>query len=162
MTFDAARNPRPTNGRARLLSYVGSRDYNLYALDARTGRLRWKFFDTDSWIVSSPAVSGGTIYVGGSDSHRFYAIDERTGAKMWEYHAPSNVFTSPAVSGDTVYFGCGDIYRSKSPGYVFALDAGTGKERWQFKVEGNVYSSPVLDGGVLYFGSEDGNLYALR
>ena len=37
--------------------YIGAYDENLYALDAQSGALRWKFA-TEGGICSSPAVEG--------------------------------------------------------------------------------------------------------
>ena len=42
--------------------YVGSYDYNLYALEAATGQFVWKYA-TDGGIVSRPAIHEGTIYI---------------------------------------------------------------------------------------------------
>jgi outer membrane protein assembly factor BamB len=47
-------------------------DGNVYSVDARTGALRWRF-RTGGLVISSPAVGGGTIYVGSTD-HRVYAL----------------------------------------------------------------------------------------
>ena len=52
--------------------YVGSRDNRLYALDASTGDLLWRY-ETGGDVDSSPAVSGGVVYVGSDDDH-LYAI----------------------------------------------------------------------------------------
>ena len=38
--------------------YFGCRDSFFYALDAATGKLRWKHDEHGSWVVASPAISG--------------------------------------------------------------------------------------------------------
>jgi outer membrane protein assembly factor BamB len=43
--------------------YVGSVDFNVYALDAATGAKLWSF-PTGSDVRSSPAVANGMLYVG--------------------------------------------------------------------------------------------------
>jgi outer membrane protein assembly factor BamB len=43
--------------------YFGSTDHHLYAFDAATGEQRW-VLDLGDAVNSSPAVVGGTIYVG--------------------------------------------------------------------------------------------------
>ena len=53
--------------------YFGSGDGNVYALDAATGALRWKFATGDV-VHASPALAAGTLYVGSWDSY-FYALD---------------------------------------------------------------------------------------
>jgi len=52
--------------------YVGSGDKNLYAIDAGTGKEKWRF-TTGSYVVSSPAVSNGVVYVGSLDKN-LYAV----------------------------------------------------------------------------------------
>jgi outer membrane protein assembly factor BamB len=50
----------------------GSVDDYLYALDVATGTVRWKFV-TGDFVESSPAVSGGLVYVGSDDGY-LYAL----------------------------------------------------------------------------------------
>ncbi len=57
--------------------YFGSGDGNVYALDALSGKLNWKF-TTGDVVHASPAVANGTVYIGSWDSY-FYAIDAVTG-----------------------------------------------------------------------------------
>ena len=63
--------------------YVGSIDGNLYALNAGTGALLWKY-TTGSAVDSSPAVANGVVYVG-SDDNNLYALNASTGALLWKY-----------------------------------------------------------------------------
>ena len=46
-------------------------DHKVYALNAATGHARWSY-TTGNWVKSSPAVAGGTVYVG-SDDGKVYA-----------------------------------------------------------------------------------------
>lgn len=43
------------------VTYFGSTDCNLYAVDVESGALKWKF-ETKGWVVSSPAVASGVVY----------------------------------------------------------------------------------------------------
>ena len=68
-----------------------------YAGPAPTLRtLAWKF-KTGGRVISSPAVAGGTVYVGSSDGH-IYAVDRATGAERWKFATRGPVHSSPAVA----------------------------------------------------------------
>ena len=59
--------------------YVGSRDAHVYALDAATGRKKWDYPTSKSWVNTTPTVRDGLVYAATSDSSRFFALDARTG-----------------------------------------------------------------------------------
>jgi len=111
----------------------------------------WKFGAGGK--VGSPAVSGGTVYIGSGYDY-VYALDADTGTEKWKFKTGRDVLSSPAVSGGTVYIGSNDDY-------VYALDADTGAEKWKFKTDGDVRSSPAVSGGTVYIGSQDHYVYAL-
>ncbi|HEX9332034.1 MAG TPA: PQQ-binding-like beta-propeller repeat protein, partial [Anaerolineales bacterium] len=52
--------------------YCGSVDGNLYCLEYRTGRLRWKF-GTGGAITGTPLVFDDIVYIGSTD-HQIYAL----------------------------------------------------------------------------------------
>ena len=64
--------------------YFGSGDGHLYALDANSGDLKWKF-KTGDVIHASPAFADGVLFVGSWDSY-FYAVDAATGKEKWRFH----------------------------------------------------------------------------
>lgn len=139
--------------------YFGSGDGNLYALDAASGDLRWKF-KTGDVIHASPAFAHGLIYVGSWDSY-FYAVDAKSGKEKWRYHAGEDALihnqvgfqSSPAVMDGVVYTGCRDAQ-------LYALDAATGKEKWKFdNALSWVITSPAVADGKIFFGTSDSSLY---
>ena len=64
-----------------------------------------------SVVVSSPAISGSTAYIGGIDG-KMYGIDINTGKKIWEYLIGAPIASSAAVSGNAVVIGAydGNVY----------------------------------------------------
>ncbi|QNI30803.1 PQQ-binding-like beta-propeller repeat protein [Alloacidobacterium dinghuense] len=135
--------------------YFGSGDGNIYALDAATGVLKWKF-KTGDVVHASPAISDGKLYIGSWDSY-FYALDAATGKELWRFktgedpdiHNQVGIQSSATVDNGVVYFGCRD---SK----FYALDAATGQKRWSFDNKGSwVISSPVVKDGKVYFATSD-------
>jgi glucose dehydrogenase len=63
--------------------YFRQRDGNLYALDAGSGELRWKFAAGDV-VHASPAYADGVVYFGSWDSY-FYAVDATNGKEKWRF-----------------------------------------------------------------------------
>jgi eukaryotic-like serine/threonine-protein kinase len=140
-------------------------------------QVKWKFH-TAGQVISSPAVFGGTIYVGSTDGN-LYAVDRESGTLKWKFDAKSRITSSPAVSGSLVYFGAYD-------GNFYAVDGATGQLKWKFQTAGErryagkhlhgsqpaaetmpdpfdfYLSSPVLWNGGVFFGSGDGHIYALN
>lgn len=139
--------------------YFGSGDGSLYALDAASGALRWKYATGDV-VHASPAYADGVVYVGSWDSY-FYAIDAATGALKWRFHSGEDpeihnqvgFQSSPAVVNGVVYTGCRDSN-------LYALDAATGKEKWRFSTELSwVITSPAVVDGKVIFGTSDSSRY---
>jgi eukaryotic-like serine/threonine-protein kinase len=143
---------------------------------AQFTKISWQFH-TKGQVLSSPAISGGVLYIGSSD-HFLYALDAGTGALKWKFETAGRITSSPAVSEGLVFF---DSFDS----IFYAVDAGTGKLKWKFKTVGErrfaaahlhgaepaaetmpdpfdfYLSSPVVSNGAVYFGSGDTNIYAL-
>ena len=141
--------------------YVGSWDSYFYALDAATGKEKWRFHGGEDPVVhnqvgfqSSPVVADGVVYTGCRDSN-LYAIDAATGKEKWRF--PNNgswVIVSPAVSNGKVVFATSDS------SLFHIADAATGKPVLQQSTTAYVFSSPALAGGVAYYGVFNGTLQA--
>jgi eukaryotic-like serine/threonine-protein kinase len=143
---------------------------------ATLSKVKWQFH-TKGRVYSTPAIVGGTVYIGSTDG-LLYAIDEATGAERWTFKTDARITSSPAVHAGTVFFTSFD-------GFCYAVNAATGKLSWKFKTSGerrfagthlhgwiplgermpdpyDVYlSSPAVAESKVYFGSGDGNVYAL-
>ena len=133
-------SPAVVNG----VVYLGAGDFNVYAVNARTGASLWSYA-TGNEVYSSPAVANGVVYAGSYDGN-VYALNARTGVKLWSYNTGGDVYSSPAVVNEVVYIGSLD-------GNVYALSAHTGTLLWSYQTGGWVYSSPAVANGVVYVGS---------
>ncbi len=145
-------SPAVFNGRV----YFGSGDGNVYAVDAKTGILQWKF-PTGDIVHASPAIANNTVYIGSWDSF-LYALDAETGQEKWRFKTGEDTFihnqqgfqSSPAVADGMVYVGCRD-------GHLYAVDAATGRKKWDYPTnKGWVNSTPAIRDGVVYAGTSDG------
>jgi len=141
------------------LVYFGSGDSNVYALDAASGSLKWKF-KTGDVVHSSPAIANGTFFIGSWDTF-LYALDASTGAEKWRFKTgedheifnQTGIQASPAVADGVVYFGCRDSN-------FYALDANSGKQLWLFSNKGSwVINSAAIQNGQVYFATSDTGLF---
>jgi outer membrane protein assembly factor BamB len=139
--------------------YFGSGDGHIYAVDARTGVLRWSY-KTGNVVHSSPAVSGGILYAGSWDTY-FYALNAATGELEWKFktgedpatHLMTGIPGSAAVANGAVYFGCRDAN-------FYALDAATGALKWKVPNDGSwVIASPAVADGVVYYTTSDSHRF---
>ncbi len=101
--------------------FAASRDGDVVAIDATTGRTRWTQ-DTKADLAAGPGVGGSVIAVGSSDG-KVIALDAASGKKLWAVGVSSEVLAAPLVTADRV------IVRTVD-GRVHALDAQTGKSQW--------------------------------
>jgi len=133
--------------------YVGSFDYNLYAIYSN-GTRKW-IFEKGKIIRSSPSIGAdGTIYVGTYDNN-LYAINPG-GTQKWVFETENIIWSSPAIGADgTIYVGSGDDN-------LYAINH-DGTKRWAFSTGDWIYSSPAIGSdGTIYVGSNDGCLYAIN
>ena len=131
------------------------------AFDRATGKPIWDYawegsmlvpvfaMKNGSWVRSTPAFDGKTLYVGGMRDV-LVAIDTETGKARWRvdfverYKTPLPSFglvCSPLVKGDALFIQAGASF--------VRLDKNTGNEVWRALVDeggmsGSAFSSPVL------------------
>jgi parallel beta-helix repeat protein len=117
-----------------------------------TNQTLWSY-TTGNWVVSSPTVADGKVYVG-SDDGNVYALDQYSGTQIWNVTTGGAVWSAVAVMGDKVCFGSFDSL-------VYCLDASTGSQVWNYTTGGSVGSSPAVAGNRVFVGSDDRRVYCL-
>ena len=146
-------SPLVANGRVYVADWRGT----VYALDEKTGKVRWTF-RTGGQVKGAVALSGNRLYVGAYD-HRLYALNANTGKLLWRAQAQrrfgksGTFYSTPAVAYGRVYIGATD-------GKVYSFGATSGKLVWSHDTGGFVYSSPAVWNKTVYAGSYDDHLYA--
>ncbi len=148
-------SPVVANGKV----FFGSGDGNVYAADAQTGVLQWKF-QTKDVVHASPAVVGNVVYIGSWDSY-LYALDTESGQEKWSFktgedpgiHNQVGFQSSPTVVDGVVYVGCRDAH-------VYAVDAATGRKKWDYPTSKSwVIGTPAVRDGVVYVGTSDSSRF---
>ncbi len=109
----------------------------IYALDARSGRVIWRYVDTQAKkeaVNRGAAIFGNSVYFVTSDCF-LVSLDRRTGGLAWrkQYgNIKDGVFCSSApvaINGKIIVGTAGGDEGMR--GYLAALDAATGKELWR-------------------------------
>ncbi len=125
----------------------------LYALNATTGDPLWHF-DTEDKIWSTPAINGGTLYIGSFDK-KLYALNLADGSKKWEFATEGAIMATPLIYQGTVYIGSLDRN-------LYAVSASNGQGKVVVTAEKWFWSEPVLVNDTVYAGCLDGKVYAFK
>jgi outer membrane protein assembly factor BamB len=154
---------------------VGSRSYELIALDAANGHERWKHYYWFSWIESPPVIRAGVVYTGSSDATQVYAIDGGSGRLLWKTAVPGWAWPRTAVNERYVVAGTSGsgAYPGFRAGALVALDRATGAVRWmhidppsQAIVDARQYwgyvAAPLIAGQTVYAADLTGRVSAFR
>ena len=162
-----------TNANGVPLVVFGSKDDDdsVYALNASTGALVWRYQTSTLDLadvgaaptISPPGRNGfadGVVYVTGKDKV-VYAIDLTTGSLIWKYALAKGShgdLSGTALVNNRIYLG--------SDTGVYALNAITGALIWHVLSSATFYASPAVTGPVgqqvLLIGDTTSNLYALN
>jgi quinohemoprotein ethanol dehydrogenase len=118
----------------------------VYAIDARTGKERWRYDPKVDGqfarraccdaVNRGVAVADGSVYIGTLDGY-LVSIDAQTGQPRWKVDTFTDrkrsytITGAPRVAGDVVVIGNGGA-ELDARGYATAFDRRTGKLAWRF------------------------------
>jgi outer membrane protein assembly factor BamB len=131
----------------------------LYALDAKTGKERWKAPFAPR-ITAIRNIADGLVYVSAmSGRGQFvYAFDVRTGKERWNlpFDAPLD---APVVTGSGSVFVAGFVPTKGSETgpmtpVVTSVDVATGKPQRTYETGTRIFPSPAHADGTLYIAAE--------
>lgn len=147
-----------TNARGVPVVVFGSKDTDdaVYALNARTGTLVWRYRTSSASLAdvgAAPVIStpgqndfaSGAVYVTGKDK-TVYALNLTTGGLIWKYAlagggnptGSSGDLAGAALLGNRLYVPC-----DKG---MYALNAITGTLEWHVLATSTFYASPAVAG----------------
>lgn len=129
-------------------------DTNFYALDARTGKQKWKT-KVGSLNASAPAYKDGRLFAVSLEPGQAVSLRARDGKVLWKQALPGRSESSPLIHRGLMIFGC-------ECGSVYALDVDTGEIKWELPTGGAIKGALALDGdGVAYGGNYAGEVFAV-
>ncbi|MYB32836.1 MAG: PQQ-binding-like beta-propeller repeat protein [Acidobacteria bacterium] len=111
-------------------------------------------FEEDRFGESSPAVAGGTVYVGDLLGV-LHGVDADSGEPRWLFPTGAEIKSSPVVAGDLVLIGSYDEH-------FYGVDRATGKARWSLQTEGPVHATPGRHDGLAWVTGCDAVLRGVR
>ena len=148
----------------------------LYALDAKDGRVLWRFesdwrgYDMANFIHGTPAILEDTVYFG-VENGWFYALNKDSGKVIWKKIITKGTRTAAREAAGTGLVGVstapalgyGKIFVGTWEGNFVALDQKDGTTIWEYNY-GNegTDSSAVLADGKVCFGSHYLDFYCFN
>lgn len=139
---NVATAPLEVNG----VIYFGAGLSVLHAVDARSGKLLWRYDPETAkaagaklrlaWGIRGIAFWNGKVYSGTQDG-RLIAVDAKTGKLVWSVMTvgaddPRYITGAPRVFGGKIIIGHGGADFGVVRGYVTAYDAESGRQLWRF------------------------------
>lgn len=145
---------------------VGNQKGELFALDQKTGQIKW-MSQLSAPIITPSFIQLGRVITVTTDGN-VYANDLQTGQQLWTYHLPS-VQLSLRGQAAPVQLDPNNVLIATANGYVYGIDAITGVARLQRQVsvaEGrtdverlnDVVGDPVMMGQFLVTTGYQGQL----
>lgn len=144
------------------IAYVGTVHGVIYALDVRTGAIKWMYQAPGS-VYESPTVANGLVYFStvtnpneGVVGNYAYALDAGTGALAWAQQLPSGAgWDSPTVVGNQVI--AEEANKEAASGGEISLDYLTGSVNWSFSTAYGIWAPGTVDPGGTTLYQDTGN-----
>lgn len=128
--------------------YSIAADNNVFALNAATGEVLWRYTPKLDPIVKEVfygsasrgvTVGRGKVYLGSLDG-RFIALDQKTGKELWSTQLTNMraeggaLFSSPPQLAGNLLFGGTTGGDQPIIGKIYAVNADTGERTWTFEI----------------------------
>lgn len=153
--------------------FIGSNDGTIYALDARSGCIYWRY-QAKALVRAAVVIGpGARAYVGDLESN-FYALDAETGRLLWRKKLDDQPFTRITgtaklhdgrlyvpIASQEENAGAVALYNCcKFRGNVVAVDAGDGREIWRSYTVPEPKPTKIGKNGVQFYGPSGATVWS--
>lgn len=142
--------------------FFGSQDRHLYCLDARDGKLVWRYRGA-RMFKGSLCIYRNRVYAPNVDDH-LHCLDAADGRLLWRHDTGKDLDSSPCVWK-------GKLFIAGENGHVRCLDPEDGTLQWKTLVGGigpgtkagsnGAEGSPAVDNHQVVVGNYDGEVHCL-
>jgi alcohol dehydrogenase (cytochrome c) len=144
--------------------YLQDLSSSVWALDARTGTVRWRrLFKAPNDGPNGLSSAGGRLF--GATDAAVFALDRRTGRRLWAHRLVNRreqfVDIAPLAARGLVYASTIGLPPG-GRGALYALDGRNGRIRWRVDTIRDPWSRPAAGGGGAWYTpslAPDGQLY---
>lgn len=134
--------------------FFGNLEGIIYAVDAKSGTMKWKYATEGQISGSSNVVfTKEKKILTGSYDYSLYALNAISGKVSWKYTSENYINGSPATNGKIAVFGGCD-------GQLHLVNVNTGTAE-KINLITYIASSTALDGNMAYFGNYDGEFFGV-
>ena len=131
---------------------TGTNDHDVVSIDARSGRLNWRF-ETRRSVKYAPAVEPQRKLIAfASFDKSIYVVDATTGRKVAEIQTDGLCYTTPLITNGRLFCGSGDRN-------LYVLDLDTFKPIGRLDLKARVYAPPVLIDDMVVVGTTGGQVF---
>lgn len=133
--------------------YVVRKDATVYAINAKTGQVRWRR-KVGSLSAASPAYAAGKVFVV-TLSGKIVALRASNGHVRWSRKLGARTESSPLIRGSSVIFGAEN-------GKLYRLRQSNGRTEWVAQTDGAIKGGAAYADGRLFVGTYGGSVWAIR
>mgnify|MGYP000088414167 CR=1 FL=1 len=137
------------------LCFIGTKNGRMFALDAKSGEVKWTFQAGGPILHTAGCASGRLLFL--CMDGKAYALNARDGTPLWTFDSRRRHGFSTAI-----LLAEDKAFAVDRGGRLFALDAASGAELWHYDAGAPVDHSPAWNAGKVFFASEDLRVHAVN
>lgn len=140
----------PAYSQKEKIVICGSNDKKIYALNAKSGTLKW-CFETEGEVKYGAIFNKdqSLCFIGSMDG-AIYVLKTKSGELVAKYQTLFGIYSDPVLHEDR-YLIVGSLDKN-----IYCWDTKYGNLVWKVQTNGRIFASPLLHKNRIYIGSNDG------